>query len=130
MNRLTREAKEAKVTKATSSPLTPEPKRRNKMNKLKLILCHVCGGSHFYMTTKEDDKIQCADCGEHIGYYTREKYELKIHIDNAVIPHLAEQLEDDIANLLATYNLHGRIEDDITGNTTVFPIVEELKRSA
>lgn len=49
------------------------------------------------------------------------------YIHGAVLPYLAEKLEDNIANLLASYGLHGRIEDEITGNTTVFPIMEKWK---
>lgn len=37
-----------------------------------------------------------------------------------------EQIEDDLANFMAKYGFEGRIEDDITGNITAFPIQEEI----
>jgi len=37
----------------------------------------------------------------------------------------AERFEDDLARFLAQYGLEGRIEDDTTGNTTVFPLAKD-----
>jgi len=48
--------------------------------------------------------------------------DITIHIETPVLPDQAEELEDDLAEFLAGENLVGRIEDSITGNTTVFPI--------
>lgn len=49
-----------------------------------------------------------------------------IHIDNIESPikatYIFEQLEDHLVEILQSYNLKGRIEDEITGNTTVFPM--------
>lgn len=36
--------------------------------------------------------------------------------------YLFEKLEDELANVLASYGLSGRIEDSVTGNSTIFPI--------
>lgn len=54
------------------------------------------------------------------------KQTIIIHIDNTASSimrdtYIFEQLEDHLAEILQSYNLKGRIEDGITGNTTVFP---------
>jgi hypothetical protein len=45
---------------------------------------------------------------------------LVIEIENTVLPEEAERLEDKLASWLAKEGYTGKIEDSITGNTTVF----------
>ena len=49
---------------------------------------------------------------------------LIVVIDDEILPEEAEELEDSLAKFLGR-KLKGRIEDELTGNTTVFPIVPD-----
>jgi len=49
---------------------------------------------------------------------------LIVVIDDEILPEEAEKLEDSLAKFLGR-KLKGRIEDELTGNTTVFPIVPD-----
>jgi len=40
-----------------------------------------------------------------------------------------EKLEDELAILLESFGLSGRIEDSITGNRTIFPIEKEAEEN-
>lgn len=54
------------------------------------------------------------------------KQTIIIHIDNTASSiarnaFIFEQIGDHLAEILQSYNLKGKIEDEITGNITVFP---------
>jgi len=49
---------------------------------------------------------------------------LIVVIDDEILPEGAEKLEDALAKFLGR-KLKGRIKDELTGNTTVFPIVPD-----
>lgn len=53
------------------------------------------------------------------------KGKIVIHFEGTFTPEVAERLEDGIATYLGEMGLKGKIEDEITGNTTVFPIEDE-----
>lgn len=50
---------------------------------------------------------------------------LTISIYDDILPSDAEQLEDDLADFFASKFLWGKIEDSLTGNSTMFPIEKE-----
>jgi hypothetical protein len=50
---------------------------------------------------------------------------LIVVIDDEILPEEAEKLEDALAEFLGLRKLKGRIEDELTGNTTVFPMVPD-----
>ena len=50
---------------------------------------------------------------------------LIVVIDDEILPEGAEELEDALAEFLGLRGLKGKIDDELTGNTTVFPIVPD-----
>ena len=50
---------------------------------------------------------------------------LIVVIDDEILPEGAEELEDALAEFLGLRDLKGKIDDELTGNTTVFPIVPD-----
>lgn len=50
---------------------------------------------------------------------------ITITIDDEVLSEEAEELEDDLAEFLGLRDLRGKMDDELTGNTTVFPIVPD-----
>lgn len=52
---------------------------------------------------------------------------LTIVFENSILPEEAERLEDKLARWLQLTGYTGRIEDDLTGNTTTFECVQPAR---
>jgi hypothetical protein len=62
---------------------------------------------------------------KNLAYFWRIRMKLIVVIDDEILPEGAEKLEDALAEFLGLRGLKGKIDDELTGNTTVFPIVPD-----